>query len=281
MVFKTTLECMAFLFSLIVIGYILVKCKALPEEASIPLSKLENFLFIPALVMGAFMNNFTIQTLGKMGIAFLGGTVFLLVSIPIAIFFAKILTKDKTSENGYKYHLAVDGVQSGDAIDIKDMVVSGGSVAVRDGKTYLDLTIANGETVSIPADSLVDTYKAAEGEDRIVVNGYTISLDQAKLVEDLVADSTMLGKFATVENLGKANDAVSELTTKHNEFETAVANTYATKDEAIGTLTELTFTGAVDSNSYSASFSAKDVKGTVHSTVTFDLATKTEIESLF
>ena len=91
----------------------------------------------------------------------------------------------------------------------------------------------------------------------------------------------MLDKFATVENLGKANDAIDELKEKHNEFETAVANTYATKDEAINTLTELTFTGAVDSNSYSASFSAKDVKGNVHSTVTFDLATKTEIESLF
>ena len=191
------------------------------------------------------------------------------------------LVKDTTSTNGYKYHLAVDGVQSGAAIDIKDMVVSGGSVAVRDGKTYLDLTIANGETVSIPADSLVDTYKAAEGEDRIVVNGYTISLNQAKLVEDLVADASMLAKFATVENLGKANTAITELTTKHNEFETAVANTYATKNEAIGSLTELAFTGAVDTDSYSASFSAKDVNGTVHSTVTFNLATKTEIESLF
>lgn len=191
------------------------------------------------------------------------------------------LVKDTTSANGYKYHLAVDGEQSGDAIDIKDMVVSGGSVSTRDGKTYLDLTIANGDTVSIPADSLVDTYKAAEGEDRIVVNGYTISLNQAKLVEDLVADATMLAKYATVENLGKANTAVNELTTKHNEFETAVANTYATKDEAISTLTELTFSGAVDTNSYSASFSAKDVKGNVHSTITFDLATKTEIESLF
>lgn len=188
----------------------------------------------------------------------------------------------KTDDKGYTYELTVDGVKTGDAIDIKDMVVSDGEVITKDGKTYLVLTIANSEAkVEIPADSLVDTYKAAEGEDRIVVNGYTISLNQTKLVEDLVADSAMLDKFATVENLGKANDAIDELKEKHNEFETAVANTYATKDEAINTLTELTFTGAVDSNSYSASFSAKDVKGNVHSTVTFDLATKTEIESLF
>lgn len=107
MVFKATLECMAFLFSLIVIGYILVKCKALPEEASIPLSKLENFLFIPALVMGAFMNNFTTQTLGKMGIAFLAGVAFLLISIPIAIIFSKILTKDASIRKIYTYSLSI------------------------------------------------------------------------------------------------------------------------------------------------------------------------------
>lgn len=190
------------------------------------------------------------------------------------------LVKDTTSANGYKYHLAVDGVQSGDAIDIKDMVVSGGSVSTHeDGKIYLDLTIANGETVSIPADSLVDTYKA--GDDRIIVDGYTISLDLAKLTEDLVADDAMLAKFATAENLGKANTAISNLEAKHDEFANAVADTYATKDEAIGSLTELAFTGAVDTDSYYASFSAKDVNGNVHSTITFNLATKTEIESLF
>lgn len=186
----------------------------------------------------------------------------------------------KTDDAGYKYELTVDGVKTGDAIDIKDMVVSGGSVAVRDGKTFLDLTIANSkEIVSIPADSLVDVYTA--GDDIITVGEYKISLNLAKLTEDLVADDTMKGTFATVENLGKANTAITELTTKHNEFEKAVANTYATKDEAIGSLTELDFGGNIETNSYYASFTAKDVKGNVHSTVTFNLATKTEIESLF
>lgn len=191
------------------------------------------------------------------------------------------LVKDTTSANGYKYHLAVDGVQSGDAIDIKDMVVSGGSVAVRDGKTYLDLTIANGETVSIPADSLVDIYKAGEGEDRIVVNDYTIKLNLDKLTEDLVADTTMLGTFATVNSVNKVASDLSTLNGKVTEHLEAAPVTYATKDDAIGSLTELAFTGAVDTNSYSASFSAKDVKGNVHSTITFNLVTKTEIESLF
>lgn len=185
----------------------------------------------------------------------------------------------KTDGAGYKYELTVDGVKTGDAIDIKDMVVSDGCVAVRDGKTYLDLTIANGETVHIPADSLVDTYTA--GDDRIVVGDYAISLNLAKLTEDLVADNTMLAKFATVENLGKANTAINNLEAKHDEFANAVADTYATKDEALTSLSELSTTGSLDGTAYSASFKALDVNGQEHSTITFNLATKTEIDALF
>lgn len=191
------------------------------------------------------------------------------------------LVKDATSANGYKYHLAVDGVQSGDAIDIKDMVVSGGSVEVREGKTYLDLTIANGEKVSIPADSLVDTYKAGEGEDRIVVNGYTISLNLAKLTEDLVADNTMLGTFATVNSLQQVESDLDTLTGTVNEHLTNAPTTYATKDEALTSLTELAVTGSLNSAAYSASFDAKDVKGNTHNTITFNLVLADDIANMF
>lgn len=190
------------------------------------------------------------------------------------------LVKDKTSENGYKYHLAVDGVQSGDAIDIKDMVVSGGGVSTHeDGKTYLDLTIANGETVSIPADSLVDTYTA--GDDRIIVGDYAISLNLANLTRDLVKDNTMLGTFATVSSVQKVADDLSTLDGKVTEHLTTANNTYATKDEALTSLSELTTTGAINGTAYSASFKALDVKGNTHSTVTFDLVLKSDIDALF
>ena len=49
-VFSATLNQTAFLFGLIIIGYILVKCKVLPENSAAVLSKLENTVFIPALV---------------------------------------------------------------------------------------------------------------------------------------------------------------------------------------------------------------------------------------
>lgn len=186
----------------------------------------------------------------------------------------------KTDTAGYKYELTVDDVATGDAINIKDMVVSDGSVSTHaDGKTYLDLTIANGDTVSIPADALVDTYTA--GDDIITVGDYTISLNLAKLTEDLVVDTTMLGTFATVSSVQKVASDLSTLDSKVTEHLTEANNTYATKDDAIGSLSELDFVGDIKTDSYYASFSAKDVNGTTHSTITFNLATKTEIESLF
>ena len=60
-IFSTTLNQTLFLFGLIVIGYILVKTKVLPESSASILSKLENTVFIPALVMKTFIENFTIE----------------------------------------------------------------------------------------------------------------------------------------------------------------------------------------------------------------------------
>lgn len=185
----------------------------------------------------------------------------------------------KTDDAGYKYELTVDGVKTGDAIDIKDMVVSGGSVSTRDGKTYLDLTIANGETVSIPADSLVDTYTA--GDDRIIVGDYAISLNLANLTRDLVADDTMKGTFATVSSVQKVADDLSELDGKVTEHLTTANNTYATKDEALTSLSELSTTGSLDGTAYSASFNALDVSGNTQSTVTFDLVLASDIADMF
>ena len=54
-VFSTTLNQTLFLVGLIVIGYILVKTKVLSGDSASVLSKLENNVFIPALVMKTFI----------------------------------------------------------------------------------------------------------------------------------------------------------------------------------------------------------------------------------
>ena len=60
-IFEPILNQMVYLFAFIIIGFILIKVKALPAEATATLSKLEGKLFIPALALYTFMNNFTVK----------------------------------------------------------------------------------------------------------------------------------------------------------------------------------------------------------------------------
>ena len=60
-IFSATLSQMAYLFSLIVLGFVLAKLKVIPDNTASVIAKLENYIFIPALVLGTFMNNFTME----------------------------------------------------------------------------------------------------------------------------------------------------------------------------------------------------------------------------
>lgn len=105
-IFLSTLNQTAFLFSLIIIGYILVKIKMLPENAAAVLSKLENTVFIPALVMKTFMENFTVESINKAGSLFVVSAIILVFTVPFSIFASKMLTRDKYIQNIYTYGLA-------------------------------------------------------------------------------------------------------------------------------------------------------------------------------
>jgi predicted permease len=97
---------MAFLFSLIAIGYTLSKLKLIPDNSETVLSRLENYVFIPALVMGTFMNNFTGATLSSAWKLFLGSFALEMIVIPLAIFCARLCAKDTYTRNIYLYGLA-------------------------------------------------------------------------------------------------------------------------------------------------------------------------------
>ena len=62
--FSATISRILVLFLFIFAGYILVKLKVLPKNSSEVLSKLENNLFIPCLVLGTFSSNFTPEKIG-------------------------------------------------------------------------------------------------------------------------------------------------------------------------------------------------------------------------
>ncbi len=105
-VFTTTLNQISFLFGFIVIGYMLVKLKVLPQNAATVLSKLENAVFIPALVMGTFIENFTIERIGATWKLLSVSFIIACIAIPFAILISKLITKDKYIQKIYTYGLS-------------------------------------------------------------------------------------------------------------------------------------------------------------------------------
>ncbi len=104
--FLSTLNQMGFLFLLIVIGYIVVRVGAVPDNATMTLSKMENNIFIPALVIGTFMTNLTPERIRSAWIYLVGGAAVLVVTAPLAILIARSCSKDSFTRNIYTYGLA-------------------------------------------------------------------------------------------------------------------------------------------------------------------------------
>ena len=104
--FLSTLSQIAFLFGFIIIGYMLAKCKTLPENSATVLSKLENTVFIPALVMGTFIENFTIEKISAMWKLFAISFIIAFIAIPFAILVSRLVTKDKYIQRIYTYGLS-------------------------------------------------------------------------------------------------------------------------------------------------------------------------------
>ena len=104
-IFSTTLNQTLFLFCLIVIGYTLVKTKVLPESSASILSKLENTVFIPALVMKTFIENFTIERISVAWKLLLCGFLLILIVAPLSILVSKLASKDTYIQKIYIYGL--------------------------------------------------------------------------------------------------------------------------------------------------------------------------------
>lgn len=105
-VLLSTLNQMAFLLFLIIIGFILCRFSIVPSTGAGLLSKMENNVFVPALVMGTFMNNFTVERIRFSWQYFLLGLLVISVTAPMAVFISKLFTKDAYLRNIYTYGLA-------------------------------------------------------------------------------------------------------------------------------------------------------------------------------
>ena len=106
-VFSSTLNQTAFLFYFILFGYFLAKINVLQPNSVKVLSKLENNLFIPALVMGTFIENFTVARLGEMWRLMAVSLAIEFAVIPLAILVPKLLSKDISLQKMSTYGLAI------------------------------------------------------------------------------------------------------------------------------------------------------------------------------
>lgn len=104
-IFVTTLNQTAFLFMFIVAGYVLSRWKFVPDNSQTVLSKLENCIFIPALVLGTFIDNFTVQTIAGAWKLLLGSLALAMVAIGLSLMCVRLCSKDKYERNIYTYGL--------------------------------------------------------------------------------------------------------------------------------------------------------------------------------
>lgn len=103
--FTATLNQMAFLFTFIVIGYILSKLKLIPDNAAGILSKLENYVFIPALVLGTFISNFTTEKLSTSWKLIVASLLLEVVVIAVSLVAVRLVAKGKYIQDIYLYGL--------------------------------------------------------------------------------------------------------------------------------------------------------------------------------
>lgn len=104
-IFTATLNQTAFLFFFIVVGYFLSRRKFVPDNAQVVLSKLENYIFIPALVLGTFVDNFTLEKLAPTWQLLLSSFALSVIVIFLSLLCVRFCSKDPYERNIYTYGL--------------------------------------------------------------------------------------------------------------------------------------------------------------------------------
>ncbi len=105
MIFLTTLSQMGYLFLFVAVGFILSKFKFIPQNAETVLSKLETYLFIPALMLGTFMTNFTVEKLTSYCWVIVASVGLQLIAIGVSYLCSRFCTKDNYLRKIYYYGL--------------------------------------------------------------------------------------------------------------------------------------------------------------------------------
>ena len=105
-VLQATTGQMLVLFSYILLGYVVARLKAVPDNSATVLSKLENNLFVPALVLGTFAGNFRMDKLSAAWQLFAVSFLICFVMMLLAVVVSRCCSKDAYIRKIYTYGLA-------------------------------------------------------------------------------------------------------------------------------------------------------------------------------
>lgn len=103
--FNASLSPMLVLFCCIVVGYVLSKLKLIPDDSATVLSKLEYYVFGPALTFNSLSKNCTVKSISQEYVLIIYAAVALLISIGLAYLLSNLFSKDKYQKNIYSYAL--------------------------------------------------------------------------------------------------------------------------------------------------------------------------------
>lgn len=104
-VFFATLNQTAFLFCFIVLGFVLMRWKFIPDNSHTVLSKLENYVFVPALVLGTFLNNFTRDQISTAWQLLCGSLILALIAIVLSLLCVRFCSRDPYIRKIFTYGL--------------------------------------------------------------------------------------------------------------------------------------------------------------------------------
>lgn len=104
-VFTATLSQTAFLFLFILLGFVLVRMKAIPDASGEVLSGLENTVFIPALVLSTFLEHFRAEKIERTWKLLLFSLGLALIFLLISLILSRFLAKDPYEKNLYTFGL--------------------------------------------------------------------------------------------------------------------------------------------------------------------------------
>lgn len=106
-IFSSVIFQIAVMFSYILVGFILCRGNFIPKESGTVFSRLENKIFMPAVVINTFMANCTVENIKEKWIFIVYSTVILVFCIIVGYIVGRFLGKTEYLQKIYRYSISV------------------------------------------------------------------------------------------------------------------------------------------------------------------------------